>query len=126
MGFRCPNCKKDFGMDEYKLKEHFEFESGECAAIADATVTAIDIIVGTKKPKNKRSEIKHKPMYSHVDENHTFRKINAVTNSDGFDSVECIRCGLKGKRQFSRYVFDRRISNKKIEQCTPPKAKLKH
>lgn len=29
MGFRCPNCHQDFGLDQDKLKEHFE-KNPEC------------------------------------------------------------------------------------------------
>ena len=120
MGFRCPNCKKDFGLDESALQIHLETENGECAAYAQVELNFIAVKFGFKKSKSAYQETiqrKKKEPYRFVSDKHEFEKLNIVSNHDGSDNVKCKRCGLKAKRVFSRYVFDGRISAKKIENC---------
>lgn len=124
MGFKCPNCKKDFGFDKKALEKHLNEESGECGAIAYLYKLQVDVLTG-KKIKKKHIENKKvsKPRRKHsfVDSNHHFQKTNLVSNEDGSDNVECIHCGLKAKRVFNSYRFDGRISYKKIEKCIKKK-----
>lgn len=117
MGFRCPGCYKDFGNDEQKLKEHLEYDCGEGSALAGITDSMLSIKYGIKKSKKSKRVSTPKERYSHVSEDHDFHKTNIVTTDDFYDLVECRDCGLKGKLKFSSYIFDGRISNKKIEEC---------
>lgn len=121
MGFRCPNCKKDFGSDKFALQIHLETENGECAAYAQLELNFIDVKFGLKQSKSFGSEIiqqKKKESYKFISDKHRFEKTNIISNDDGSDNVKCKICGLKAKRFFSTYIFDGRISAKKIENCT--------
>ena len=120
MGFKCPNCKKDFGLDKFALQVHLETENGECAAYAQAELNLIAVKFGLKQSKSIGTETiqrKKKEPYRFISENHHFEKINIVSNDDGSDNVKCKNCGLKAKRFFNTYIFDGRISAKKIENC---------
>jgi len=116
MGFKCPNCNKDFGYNQNGFRNHLLFESGRCRAVADGFLKMVDIKTGKKKLKNKTK--KSKQTFSFIDKNHCFMKRNLVSNGDLSDNVECINCGLKAKRYINGSMkFDKRISYKKIEKC---------
>ena len=116
MGFRCPNCHKDFGFDENKFKKHLK-EDGECSAIAHLNLLQVDIASGKKKLKHKEKKSVKRKRYELIDPNHNFVKVNIVSEDSMWDNIECSKCGLKGKRLFSQYKFDGRISYKRIEKC---------
>lgn len=47
MGFRCPNCKQDFGTDKAKFDQHMK-EEGFVSDMASLTMTNLsDIIKGS-------------------------------------------------------------------------------
>ena len=56
MGFKCPNCKKDFGLDKFALQVHLETENGECAAYAQAELNLIAVKFGLKQSKSIGTE----------------------------------------------------------------------
>ena len=121
MGFRCPNCNTDFGIDENakkNLAEHF-MKNPLCAADAYVHTDLWRIAVGLPKKKGKKSKQQEhttKRRYSKISERHFWVKQNLVTNKDGSDTVVCNRCGLKAKRFGSSFEFDMR-SIRKIENC---------
>ena len=119
MGFRCPGCNTDFGLNEQDLKNHLREDCGEGNAVASITIEMVRRLSGKKKTKD-RKESKPKEPYTHVSEDHDFRKLNIVTTKDMVDLMQCRNCGVKCKRKWSSYIFDRRISNKRIENCDPP------
>jgi hypothetical protein len=41
MGYRCPGCGKDFGIDKEALYHHLDFESGECSTYAYAALAGL-------------------------------------------------------------------------------------
>lgn len=47
MGFRCPNCKKDFGADKSALEKHLADEGISYDMEALATTNLSDIVKGT-------------------------------------------------------------------------------
>lgn len=120
MGYKCPNCHKDFGFDRERLNEHFE-NNPECNAESYVRTEIWKISVGIKKPKYPygsrwNKEPKETRHYDHISENHVWEKENIVSNSDGSDTVVCKRCGLKAKRFYDHFEFDMR-NYRKIENC---------
>ena len=119
MGFRCPNCHKDFGTNKDLLLKHLK-ENGECRAVADLVIYSIDLKSGKKKTKRKQTKRKTKRQFSFIDKNHKFQKISLVSNDDGSDDVKCVNCGLKAKRFMNGVLkFYKRLSYKRIEICKP-------
>lgn len=120
MGYKCPNCHKDFGLDKPKLDEHFA-KNPTCAAEAYVRTELWKISVGIKKPhlpygqrwNDKPKKSRH---YNQISKKHIWEKLNLVTNSDGSDTLKCKRCGLKVKRYYDKFVFDMRYY-RKIENC---------
>lgn len=47
MGFRCPNCKQDFGTDKAAFKKHLEDEGISDNIAALAVTNLSDIVKGT-------------------------------------------------------------------------------
>ena len=126
MGYRCPNCHKDFGVDKEKLEEHF-LNNPECGAEASVIKHILPISLGIEKPKKRYGsrrfeyeEPKEKRHIDHISENHVWVKDNAVTNDDGSDTMVCKRCGLKAKRFGSSMKFDMRYT-RKIQYCIDDK-----
>lgn len=115
MGFICPYCRQDFGVNKEAFQKHLE-ENPKCHvevwAYTDFAMQCLDKERGRKQqrvPKNSRS-------YNQVSPNHQWRKVNMVSNDDGSDTVVCKRCGLKAKRYYSSFKFDMRYI-RKIENC---------
>lgn len=122
MGYKCPNCHKDFGVDKEKLEEHF-LNNPECGAQAYIFRDIYPIVLGVKKPKKYHKaykEPKEKRHIDHISENHVWVKENVVTNDDGSDTMVCKRCGLKAKRFGSSMKFDMRYT-RKIQYCIDKK-----
>ncbi len=119
MGYKCPNCHKDFGFDKDKLEEHF-LENPECGVEAYVIRDILPISLGIKKAKHpygKRGLVEHeKRKIEQMSPNHNWVKVNVVTNEDGSDDVVCTRCGLKAKRYMSELKFDMRFT-RKIQHC---------
>ena len=44
MGYRCPGCGKDFGFDKEAFNNHLNFECGEGAAFAYASLSRIEAV----------------------------------------------------------------------------------
>ena len=118
MGFRCPYCQKDFGLDKEKFDQHLR-DNPQCGAEAWVyTDFVMDYVDGKRHGlrKYKIGEPKTSRHYDHVSPNHRWTKVNLVTNDDGSDTVVCERCGLKAKRFGSTLKFDMRCV-RKIENC---------
>lgn len=119
MGYRCPNCHKDFGFDKDKLDEHL-LNNPECNVEAFLYTDILPIALGIKKAKypygdRGKKEVKHR-VVDEVSPNHVWVKENLVTNSDGSDTMVCNRCGLKATRVGSSMKFDMRFTHK-IKYC---------
>lgn len=116
MGFRCPNCHKDFGLDKSKLDEHFS-KNPECATEAwvhtELWKKSIGIKTPTSKAKKETSRKRH--IYS-ISPNHHFVKQNIISKDDCSDIVVCSNCGLKAKRFGSSMKFDMRYT-RLIQNC---------
>jgi transcription elongation factor Elf1 len=122
MGFRCPSCHADFGVDQSKLEDHLKKDGG-CEVVASISLKNVDVLSGKKK-RPVRKNINKKPVakkrtYKSIDIAHIFEKTNIVTKDNMWDDVECTICGLKGERSFENYRFDKKTSYKKIEYCNP-------
>lgn len=52
MGYRCPNCFQDFGLDKSKLEEHFS-KNPECATEAWVYTDLWKKIIGIKSSEYK-------------------------------------------------------------------------
>ena len=116
MGFRCPNCQQDFGLDKEKFDQHLQ-DNPKCNAEAWIyTDFIMDYMHGKPKGRNKTKKPNSSRHYDHVSPNHRWVKVNLVTNDDGTDTVVCERCGLKAKRRLSFLKFDMRYVHK-IENC---------
>lgn len=123
MGYRCPNCGKDFGFDKEALNYHLEYENGECAGYAAAILTSIQIKcnLSTKEGKTLIKKERKRKTYSQISPNHYWEKKNIVSDKEGYDTVVCSKCGIKAKRCASNYKFDMRQSVDKIENCIKEK-----
>jgi hypothetical protein len=118
MGFRCPYCQHDFGLNKDAFQKHLQDNPKCCAEAWIYTDFVMDYVDGKRhgSRKYKCKEPKTSRHYDHVSSNHQWRKINLVTNDDGSDTVVCKRCGLKAKRFGSTLKFDMRYT-RKIENC---------
>lgn len=130
MGFRCPNCHKDFGNNQDGLRDHINAET-ECYSDVSFDLTKIEFNSNLLVDKSKR-KIYHttegmykslnvrqnnaKRQYEFIGD-HDWKKLNMVSNPDGSDSIECRRCGLSAKRNFNTITPDKRASANKIENC---------
>ena len=118
MGYKCPNCHKDFGFDREKLNEHLA-SSPKCAAEAYVRTEIWKVSVGIKKAKipygRRGDDVQHR-VVDEVSENHHWVKQNLVANPDGSDTMVCSRCGLKAKRFGSSMQYDMRYTHK-IQYC---------
>lgn len=119
MGFKCPKCHKDFGLDRNKLQEHFE-ENPECATEGYIRTELWKVSVGIKKANKPygdrgKENVTHRK-YEYISPKHIWSKTNLISNDDGSDTVVCSRCGLKAKRFGDKFVFDMR-STRKIQHC---------
>ena len=119
MGFRCPGCGKDFGLDREALYHHLNFESGECAGYAYAAIAGVKRMCGIKSQSDKAIIERNRTTksYSRISNNHNWEKRNIISDDEGYDVVVCSRCGIKAKRRMDSYKFDMRQSMKKIENC---------
>jgi hypothetical protein len=119
MGYRCPGCGKDFGFDKEAFNNHLNFECGEGAAFAYASLSRIEAMCGNVKQSDKcaKSEIRKPKSYSSISPKHHWVKQNAVSDKEGYDIVVCSLCGIKAKRCMNNYKFDMRQSMSKIENC---------
>lgn len=121
MGYRCPNCKRDFGRDEEAFKDHF-FESKICGAEYWAETELRENFI-KKRDKEAarilRYERKYKINNFSISKDHIFKKTSLVTDEEGFDNVVCTKCGLVGKRSGDRFYFEPKTIKevKKIESC---------
>lgn len=119
MGYRCPGCGKDFGLDKESLYHHLDFESGECSAYAHAVLANVKIMLGDKSYVDKKLQDRKRisKSYSRISPNHNWVKQNIVSDENGCDVVVCTKCGIKAKRRMDNFYFDMRQSMKKIENC---------
>ena len=92
MGFRCPNCKQDFGLDKSKLDEHFQ-NSAECGSEVNYLLMKTEFGANMHVEKKKRIIVHSTPgMYKALDiqknnvkrpyefiGDHRWRKINVVS-----------------------------------------------
>ena len=116
MGFKCPYCNQDFGVDKKKFDQHMQ-DNPKCHAEAWVyTDLLMDFLDGKRHGTRIYKEPKTSRHYDHISPNHQWRKVNLVTNDDGSDTVVCKRCGLKAKRFGSTLKFDMRFV-RKIENC---------
>jgi hypothetical protein len=114
MGYRCPNCHKDFGLGENsknELYKHFQ-ENPECASEAYVYTELWEKSVKLNKAPLKTT----KRCFNKISDKHIWVKSNVISNKDGSDIMVCKRCGLKAKRYGSSFEFDMR-SIYKIENC---------
>lgn len=115
MGFRCPNCKKDFGFGEdakEALHQHLS-ENVECNVEAWKYTTLFERCLDREKKTSKPPKTKR--TYTKIADHHWVKQ-NIVSDKDGYDIVVCSKCGLKAKRRLEEYKFDLR-QIKKIENC---------
>lgn len=119
MGYRCPGCGKDFGIDKEALYHHLDFESGECSAYAYTALADVKRILGEKSYADRKLQDRKRisKSYSQISPNHNWIKQNIISDENGYDIVVCSRCGIKAKRRMSSFTFDMRQSMKKIENC---------
>lgn len=119
MGYRCPLCGKDFGIDKKAFDYHLNHESGACAGYAHAALIGVSIACGEilKSDKMVKSKNRKTKYYSQISPNHHWIKQNIISDEEGYDIVVCSRCGIKAKRRMSCYQFDMRQSMNKIENC---------
>lgn len=119
MGYRCPGCGNDFGFDKEAFNNHLNFECGEGAAFAYASLSRIEAMCGNVEQSDKcaKSEIRKPKSYSSISPKHHWVKQNAVSDKEGYDIVVCSLCGIKAKRCMNNYKFDMRQSMSKIENC---------
>lgn len=50
MGFRCPRCKKDFGLDYEEFSKHL-LKSPQCALVSSIIISAIDEAIQPNEDK---------------------------------------------------------------------------
>lgn len=115
MGYRCPYCKKDFGLGEegkLNFQKHLQ-DNVECNVEAWTYTTLFERILD--RQKTKENPPKKKNTYSKIGP-HNWVKQNLTTLKDGWDIVVCSKCGLKAKRRLDQFKFDMR-QIKKIENC---------
>lgn len=119
MGYRCPGCGKDFGFDKEAFNNHLNFECGEGAAFAYASLSRIEARCGNVEQSDKctKSKIRKPKSYSCISPKHHWVKQNAVSDKEGYDIVVCSLCGIKAKRILDNFKFDMRQSMRKIENC---------
>lgn len=119
MGFRCPGCGKDFGLDREALYHHFNYESGECAGYAYAAIAGVKRMCSYKSQADKAKAVRNRvsKSYTRISDAHHWEKQNLISDKDGYDIVVCSRCGIRAKRCMDSYKFDMRQSMKKIENC---------
>lgn len=118
MGYRCPECHQDFGLDRDKFQEHLD-NNPKCGAAAYTHTELWKVSVGIKKPKIRYGgceESRQKRTVSRVSPNHVWVKQNIVTNDDGSDTMVCTRCGLIAKRYGEKMEYDMRCY-RKIQYC---------
>ena len=118
MGFKCPYCNQDFGLDKQKFDQHL-MDNPKCHAEAWIHTDFVMGYVDGKRHGSRRyksKEPKTSRSYNQVSPNHQWHKTNLVTNDDGSDTIVCKRCGLKAKRYGSSLHFDMRYT-RKIENC---------
>jgi|CXWL01.1.fsa_nt_gi uncharacterized C2H2 Zn-finger protein len=130
MGFRCPNCRQDFGNKKEDLDAHLS-DSKDCSSDANFILMKKEFVANINVTKKKRVlKYTDAGLYKEMDvrnnnvkRQHTFIgdhdwvKLNAVSNEDGSDNMKCRRCGLKAMRYMSGFQFDKRASANKIENC---------
>lgn len=130
MGFRCPNCRKDFGLDKSLLDEHLQ-NAIECSGDAQYLLMKTEFLANKDVPKKQRKiEYTSERMYKTLDirtnnikrqyefiGNHQWAKINVVSNEDCSDDIKCKVCGLKAKRYLDSIVFNKKTSANAIENC---------
>lgn len=119
MGYKCPVCGKDFGIDKEALYHHLDFESGECSAYAYAILAGVKRVLGERSYADRKLQDRKRisKSYSQISPNHNWIKQNIISDENGYDIVICSRCGIKAKRRMSSFIFDMRQSMKKIENC---------
>ncbi len=130
MGFRCPNCRQDFGNKKEDLDNHLH-QSKDCSSEAHFALVKTEFIANVDVPKKKRKLVyTSKGLYKGLDirknnikreatfiGDHDWKKTNIVSKHDGSDNVVCRKCGLKAKRNFSTLTFSANVSANKIENC---------
>ena len=115
MGFRCPYCNQDFGLDKQKFDQHLQ-DNPKCHAEAWVYTDFAKHCLDKKRGNARQSDPKTSRHYDHISPNHQWHKVNIITNEDGSDTVICKRCGLKAKRYYGSFKFDMR-NIRKIENC---------
>lgn len=122
MGYRCPNCNKDFGTDKDSFKQHL-YDNPKCGAESATILHLLPIALGIKEPKkhnitlNEENENhRKKHCIDYISEDHVWVKLNIVSNDDGSDTIVCEKCGLIAKRFGSSLKFDMRYT-RKIKYC---------
>lgn len=116
MGYRCPNCFQDFGLDKSKLDEHFS-KNPECATEAWVHTDLWKKSISIKSSKYKtKKESSRKRYISSISPKHHFVKQNIISNDDCSDTVVCSKCGLKAKRFGNSMKFDMRYT-RLIQYC---------
>lgn len=119
MGYKCPSCGKDFGLDKEALYHHLDFESAVCSGEAYALLAGVKRMCGVKSQSDKEIIKRNRvsKSYSQISPNHHWEKKNIISDDEGYDIVVCSRCGIIAKRRMDSYKFDMRQSMKKIEKC---------
>ncbi len=119
MGYKCPGCGKDFGLDKEALYHHFDFESAECSAYAYAALAGVKRICGEKSQADKaiRDRNRVPKSYRRISDKHNWIKQNIISDGEGYDVLVCSKCGIRAKRLMDSFKFDMRQSMTKIENC---------